>query len=96
MTVEEIFDYVQDLNIKRKIKGEDYNVIYNTFINFIKSLLLYNTDTKKRLENLSFVYISLNSKIIQNIKKYQKEQGFSLSVDLKPRKKVIVLKKLIK
>ena len=96
MTVEEIFDYVQDLNIKRKIKGEDYNLIYNTFINFIKSLLLYNTDTKKRLENLGFVYISLNSKIIQNIKKYQKEQGFSLSVDLKPRKKVIVLKKLIK
>ena len=96
MTVEEIFDYVQDLNIKRKIKGEDYNVIYNTFINFIKSLLLYNTDTKKRLENLGFVYISLNSKIIQNIKKYQKEQGFSLSVDLKPRKKVIVLKKLVK
>lgn len=96
MTVEEIFDHVQDLNIKRKIKGEDYNVIYNTFINFIKSLLLYNTDTKKRLENLGFVYISLNSKIIQNIKKYQKEQGFSLSVDLKPRKKVIVLKKLIK
>ena len=96
MTVEEIFDYIQDLNIKRKIKGEDYNLIYNTFINFIKSLLLYNTDTKKRLENLGFVYISLNSKIIQNIKKYQKEQGFSLSVDLKPRKKVIVLKKLIK
>ena len=55
MTVEEIFDYVQDLNIKRKIKGEDYNLIYNTFINFIKSLLLYNTDTKKRLENLGFV-----------------------------------------
>ena len=96
MTVEEIFDYVQDLNIKRKIKGEEYNLIYNTFINFIKSLLLYNTDTKKRLENIGFVYISLNSKIIQNIKKYQKEQGFSLSVDLKPRKKVIVLKKLIK
>ena len=51
---------------------------------------------QKRLENLGFVYISLNYKIIQNIKKYQKEQGFSLSVDLKPRKKVIVLKKLIK
>ena len=96
MTVEEIFDYVQDLNIKRKIKGEDYNVIYNTFINFIKSLLLYNTDTKKRLGDLGFVYISLNSKIIQNIKKYQKEQGFSLSIDLKPRQKVIVLKKLLK
>lgn len=96
MTVEEIFDHIQGLNVQRKIKGEEYNNIYNSFINFIKSLLLYNTDTKKRLDELSFTYISLNSKIIENIKNYQKEQGFNFSISLKPKQKVIVMKKLIK
>ena len=62
MTVEEIFDHIQGLNVQRQIKGENYNNIYNSFINFIKSLLLYNTDTKKRLDELGFTYISLNSK----------------------------------
>ncbi len=96
MTVEEIFDHIQGLNVQRQIRGEDYNNIYNNFINFIKSLLLYNTDTKKRLDELGFSYISLNSKIIENIKKYQKEQGFNFSISLKPKQKVVVLKKLIK
>lgn len=96
MTVEEIFDHIQGLNVQRKIKGEEYNNIYNSFINFIKSLLLYNTDTKRRLDELGFTYISLNSKTIENIKNYQKEQGFNFSISLKPKQKVIVMKKLIK
>ncbi len=96
MTVEEIFDHIQGLNVQRQIKGENYNNIYNSFINFIKSLLLYNTDTKKRLDELGFTYISLNTKIIENIKKYQKEQGFDFPISLKPKEKVIVMKKLIK
>lgn len=96
MTVEEIFDYIQGLNVQRQIRGEDYNKICNGFINFIKSLLLYNTDTKKRLDELGFTYISLNSKIIENIKKYQKEQGFDFPISLKPKEKVIVMKKLIR
>ena len=94
--VEEIFEHIQGLNVQRQIKGEDYNKICNGFINFIKSLLLYNTDTKKRLEELGFTYISLNSKIIQNIQKYQKEQGFNFPISLKPKEKAIVMKKLIK
>ena len=96
MKVEEIFEHIQGLNVQRQIRGEDYNKICNGFINFIKSLLLYNTDTKKRLDELGFTYISLNSKIIENIKKYQKEQGFNFSISLKPKEKVIVMKKLIK
>lgn len=96
MKVEEIFEHIQGLNVQRQIRGEDYNKICNGFINFIKSLLLYNTDTKKRLEELGFIYISLNSKIIQNIQKYQKEQGFNFPFSLKPKEKAIVMKKLIK
>lgn len=96
MKVEEIFEHIQGLNVQRQIRGEDYNKICNGFINFIKSLLLYNTDTKKRLDELGFTYISLNSKIIENIKKYQKEQGFNFSISLKPKEKVIVMKKLIR
>lgn len=96
MKVEEIFEHIQGLNVQRQIKGEDYNKICNGFINFIKSLLLYNTDTKKKLEELGFIYISLNSKIIQNIQKYQKEQGFNFPFSLKPKEKAIVMKKLIK
>ena len=94
--VEEIFEHIQGLNVQRQIRGEAYNKICNGFINFIKSLLLYNTDTKKRLEELGFTYISLNSKIIQNIQKYQKEQGFNFPISLKPKEKAIVMKKLIK
>ena len=94
--VEEIFEHIQGLNVQRQIRGEDYNNICNGFINFIKSLLLYNTDTKKRLDELGFTYISLNSKIIENIKKYQKEQGFNFHISLKPKQKVIVMKKLIR
>ena len=96
MKVEEIFEHIQGLNVQRQIRGEDYNKICNGFINFIKSLLLYNTDTKKRLEELGFIYISLNSKIIQNIQKYQKEQGFNFPILLKPKEKAVVMKKLIK
>lgn len=94
--VEEIFEHIQGLNVQRQMRGEDYNKICNGFINFIKSILLYNTDTKKRLEELGFTYISLNSKIIQNIQKYQKEQGFNFPILLKPKEKAIVMKKLIK
>lgn len=96
MKIEEIFEHLQGLNNQRKIREEDYNEIYNGFINFIKSLLLYNTDTKQKLEELGFIYISLNFKTIENIKKYQEELGFNFPISLKPKEKVIVLKKLIK
>lgn len=96
MKVEEIFENIQALNVQRQIKGEEYNKIYNSFMNFIKALLLYNTDTKKVLEDLEFRYVCLSSKTIQNIKKYQEEQGFNFPVSLKLREKVIVMKKLIK
>ena len=92
MTKQEIFEQIEAINTQRMIKDEPHNKIYNNFINFISGLLLYNTETKRVLEDLGLAYVSLNSKTIQNIQKYQG----SFSTDLKPKMKVIVLKKLLK
>lgn len=92
MTKEEIFDQIQGLNTQRAIKNEPHNKIYDSFINFISTLLLYNTETKRVLEDLGLAYVSLNSKTIQNIKRHQATN----TIDLKPKMKVIVLKKLLK
>ena len=96
MTKEEIFEHIESLNIQRAIKDEEHNTIYKGFINFITSLILYNSDTKQVLKDLGFVYTTLNTKIINNIKKHQKEQNFIFPFDLKPRMKLLVLKELLK
>ena len=96
MTKEDIFDYLQYLNTQRTIKDEEHNEIKKSFINFITSLLLYNTDTKEVLNDLGLVYTTLNNKIITNIKKYQKQHNLNFKVDFKSKMKVLVLKKLIK
>lgn len=96
MTKENIFEHLEYLNTQRAIKNEEYNKIYKGFMNFITSLLLYNTETKQVLKDLGLVYTTLNSKTIQNIKKHQKENNFNFSVDLRPKMKVIVLKELLK
>lgn len=96
MTKEDIFDHIQGLNTQRMIKEQEYNKVFDSFNNFISSLFLYNTDIKRALEELGLDYISLNKATIENIKKHQEKQGFKFSIDLKPRMKIIILKKLMK
>lgn len=96
ITKEEIFEHIESLNIQRAIKDEERNTINKGFINFITSLLLYNSDTKQVLKDLGLVYTTLNTKIIHNIKKHQKEHNFVFPFDLKPKMKLFVLKELLK
>lgn len=96
MTKEDIFDYLQYINTQRTIKDEEHNEIKKSFINFITSLLLYNTDTKQVLKDLGLVYTTLNNKILNNIKKHQQKHNLNYNVELKSKMKVLVLKKLIK
>lgn len=95
--IEDIFDYIKQLNTDRASNGFKFNPVYAKFILFIKDLLQYNSDTKKVLEELGLVYRSVNKEIIENIKEYQKKQGFiKLECDLKSRNRVIILKELEK
>lgn len=96
ITKEEIFEELQGLNTQRAIRGEEHNKINQSFINFITTLFLYNTDTKQVLKELGLVYITLNKKIISNIKKHQKQHNLKFNLDLKPKKKALVLKELTK
>lgn len=94
---EDILEYIKQLNMNRASNGFKFNPIYAKFISFIKDLLQYNSDTKEILEGLGFVYRSVNKEIIDNIKKYQKKQGFiNYDCDLKSRNRVIILKELEK
>lgn len=96
ITKEEIFEHVESINVQRAIKDEEHNKINKSFISFITSLILYNTDTKSVLEELGLVYTTLNNKIINNIKQHHTEQGLNFSIDLKPKMKVLILKELLK
>lgn len=96
ITKEEIVEDLQGLNTQRAIRGEEYNKINQSFTNFITTLFLYNTDTKQVLNELGLVYTSLNKKIISNIKKHQKKHNLNFNLDLKSKKKVLVLKELTK
>ena len=96
MTKEDIFDYLQYINTQRTIKDEEHNEIKKSFINFITSLLLYNTDTKQVLKDLGLVYTTLNNKIINNIKKHQQKHNLNYNVELKSKMKVLVLGELLK
>ena len=96
ITKEEIIEELQGLNTQRAIRGVEHNKINQSFTNFITTLFLYNTDTKQFLNELGLVYIKLNKKIISNIKKYQKKHNLNFNLDLKSKKKVLVLKELTK
>lgn len=65
-------------------------------MSFISALLLYNTDTKRVLEELNLTYTTLTNKIIQNIKKNQQKHGLNFTNDLRPKMKAIVPKKFLK
>lgn len=86
MTKEDIFDHLQFIHPDTT----------NGILNFITPFLLYNTDFKQYLDDLGLAHITLNKKIINNIKNYQKEQNLKFTIDLKPKNKAIVLKKLLK
>lgn len=95
ITRNKIIHEVKLLNANRKQNREPYNHIKNSFSKFVSSLLLYNTDVKSLLEDEGLIYITLNTKIINNIKAYQKQQQIQdTSHLLKPNMKVIVLKTL--
>lgn len=96
ITKQMIFDYVKNLNAYRKHYGVNYSKIKNGFMCFISSLLNYNTEIKETLEQQNLIYIRLNTKIINNIRKYQEQNGIKdTTYKLKPNMKVIVLKNLI-
>lgn len=91
-----IFDYVKDLNAKRKQLKLKYSKIKNGFMCFISSLLNYNTEIKETLEQKNFTYTILNTKTINNIRKYQEENKIKdTTYKLKPNMRVIVLKNLV-
>lgn len=91
-----IFDYVKGLNAHRKQLKLKYSKIKNGFMCFISSLLNYNTEIKNTLEQQNFTYTILNTKIINNIRMYQEQNGIKdTTYKLKPNMKVIVLKNLI-
>ena len=63
---------------------------------FISSLLNYNTEIKETLEQQNFTYTILNTRTINNIRKYQEENKIKdTTYKLKPNMRVIVLKNLI-
>ena len=96
ITKEEIIEELQGLNTQRAIRGEEHNKINQSFTNFITTLFLYNTNTRQVLKELGLVYTSLNKRIISNIKKHQKKHNLNFNLDLKSKKKVLVLKELTK
>ena len=96
ITKEEIIEELQGLNTQRAIRGVEHNKINQSFTNFITTLFLYNTDTKQFLNEQGLVYTTLNKKIISNIKKHQQNNNSYFNLDLKSKKKVLVLKELTK
>lgn len=95
ITRNKIIHDVKRLNAYRQQNGENYNKINKTFSKFVSSLLLYNTEIKSLLEDEGLIYITLNTKIINNIKAYQKQNEIPVTTNLKPNMRVIVLKKLV-
>jgi len=96
ITKNKIIHDVKRLNAYRQQNGENYNKINKTFSKFVSSLLLYNTEIKSLLEDEGLIYITLNTRIINNIKAYQKQNAIpDTSHNLKPNMRVIVLKKLV-
>lgn len=97
ITRNKIIHELKLLNAFRRQNRESYSHIKNSFSKFLSSLLLYNQNIKSLLEDEGLIYISLNTKIINNIKAYQKQQKIQdTSHILKPNMKVIVLKNLTK
>lgn len=95
ITKDKIIQEVRALNYYRQQNGEKYSKIYKSFNRFVSSLFLYNKEIAETLLELKLVYVRLNTRIINNIKQYQKQNNITDNTYiLKPNMKVIVLKKL--
>ena len=95
ITKDKIIQEVKALNYYRQQNGEKYSKIYKSFNRFVSSIFLYNKEIAETLLELKLVYVRLNTRIINNIKRYQKQNNITDNTYiLKPNMKVIVLKKL--
>lgn len=52
--LEEIIEELDRLNTQRKAQGQPYSKIFDSFIKFVRSLLLYNPDVKAVMQKLRF------------------------------------------
>lgn len=88
-TVDDLLEYL----IYLKEQGLLEIPVYRNFISFIKDLLMYNTEVINEMKKKGFEYRIVSKDIINNIVKYQKEQGINKTIifGLYPKEKAIVL-----
>ena len=75
-TVDDILEYL----IYKKQQGQLEIPIYRNFISYIKDLLMYNTQVINEMKKKGFEYRIVSKDIINNIIKYQKEQGIDKTI----------------
>ena len=94
---EDIFDSIYNMNQYRKMLKLGKNEVSERFTNFIATCLNYIPSTKEILEQLDLEVVYLSNEIIENINKYQTENiSYRINNNLKPKQKIIVLKRIIK
>lgn len=94
---EDIFNSIYNMNQYRKMLKLGKNEVSERFTNFIATCLNYIPSTKEILEQLDLEVVYLSNEIIENINKYQTENiSYKINNNLKPKQKVIVLKRIIK
>ena len=88
-TVDDLLEYL----IYLKEQGLLEIPVYRNFISFIKDLLMYNTEVINEMKKKGFEYRIVSKDIINNIVKYQEEQGINKTIisGLYPKVKAIVL-----
>lgn len=98
ITIDDIFDELEHINIIRRSNGENFNNIYINCKRFIRSTLKNVPEIKALLKQLNLVYKPLNKLTLENIIKYQKNNKLKNTTcnDLNIRKEIIILKKLYK
>ncbi len=57
--LEEIIEELDRLNTQRKAQGQPYSKIFDSFIKFVRSLLLYNPDVKAVMKELRFLLYNI-------------------------------------
>lgn len=94
---EDIFDSINNMNQYRKMFKLEEDETSKEFMEFISTCLNYIPSTKEILEQLDLEVVYLSNEIIENINKYQTENiSYKINNNLKPKQKVIVLKRIIK
>ncbi len=97
ITVSKIRNELQQLNIQRKIRKEDYIEIKEKDIKFIVGVIRNVNDIKETLDEVGWEYVRLNSKTIDKIKKHCEKNEVEIEEipPLKINQTKIVLKNLI-